>query len=73
MMLDSRYHMAWTTHLIVWLFLPAILLSGWWFPLAWLPVVGHYLDKVLDLLLGFCIYKALSRELRRYRDLVERS
>jgi hypothetical protein len=72
MLLDRRYAMAWTTHMVVWLFIPAILLSSWWFPLSYLPLVGHYLDKILDLLLAFCVYKALSRETRRYREIVDR-
>ena len=72
MFFDRRYAMAWTTHMIAWLFIPAILTSGWWFPLAWLPIIGTYLDKTLDLLLAFCVYKALSRELRRYREVVLR-
>jgi hypothetical protein len=71
MLLDRRYAMAWTTHLVVWLFVPAILLSGWWFPVAYFPILGPYLDKVLDLLLAFCVYKALSRETRRYREVLE--
>ena len=29
-----------------------------------------YLDKVFDLLLAFCIYKALGRELKRYREII---
>ncbi len=70
MLFDRHYAMAWTTHLIVWLFIPAILTSGWWFPLAWVPILGHYLDKVFDLLLAFCVYKALSRELWRYMEMV---
>ena len=74
MMLDRRYTVAWTTHLVVWLFIPAILTSGWWFPFAYLPFFGHPLDKLFDLLLAFGVYKALSRELHRYREiLVKRS
>src|SRR5688572_27725920 len=34
MFLDRRYTMAWTTHLVIWLFTPAILFSAWWFPFA---------------------------------------
>lgn len=56
--------------MVVWLCLPAIFLSALWFPLAWVPVVGGYADKLLDLLLAFCIYTALSRETRRYRETV---
>ena len=70
MLLDKRYVLAWTTHLVVWPSLFAILTSRWWFPIGWIPFVGGSLDKVLDLLLAFCAYKALSRELRRYREML---
>jgi hypothetical protein len=70
MLFDRRYTMAWTTYMVVWLFVPAILLSGWWFPLAYVPLIGSYLDKIFDLILAFCIYKALSREAHRYRQLL---
>lgn len=69
MLCDRRFHLAWNTHLIVWTCLAAIALSGWWFPPAYLFAVGTYFEKAVDLLLAFCIYKALSRELRRYRAL----
>src|SRR5205814_279994 len=42
---DRRYAMAWTTHLVVWLCVPAILTSGWWFPVSFIPFVGHFGDK----------------------------
>jgi hypothetical protein len=71
MLLDRRYGLAWTTHLVVWFFIPAILTSGWWFPLAYIPLLGVYLDKEFDLLLAFCVYKALSRELHRYKSIIE--
>ncbi len=70
MLLDRRFRMAWTTHLVVWPFLVLILLSHYWFPLAWILGVGTYFDKLVDLLLAFCIYKALSREARRYREML---
>jgi hypothetical protein len=69
MLFDNRYAQAWTTHLVVWLFIPAILTSRWWFLPAYIPFIGSFFDKALDLLLAFCVYKALSREARRYRDI----
>jgi hypothetical protein len=73
MLRDRRYAWAWTTHLVVWLFIPAILTSGLWFPLAWIYVIGPPLDKLFDLLLAFCVYKALSREARHYREMCGQS
>lgn len=68
MFLDIRYRVAWSTWLLVLLVVPLILTSGWWFPLAWAPVVGDYLDKAFDFVLAFILYKALGREARRYRE-----
>ena len=71
MLRDRRYALAWTTHLVVWVFLLAIFTSGWWlFPFAYIPWIGQYLDKLVDLLLAFGVYKALSREARRYREVI---
>jgi hypothetical protein len=71
MLLDKRYAQAWTTHLVVWLFVPAILTSRWWFPLSYVPFFGSFFDKALDLLMAFCVYKALSREARHYRQMLD--
>jgi hypothetical protein len=68
MLFDRRYHMAWATRLLVFLFLAAILTSGFWFPLAWDNVVGHVLDKLLDLLLACVLSLALFSETRRYKE-----
>ncbi len=70
MLLDRRYSVAWTTHLVFWVVVPAILTSGWWFPLAYLPFLGHPVDKLLDLFLAFGVYKALSREVHSYREAI---
>jgi hypothetical protein len=65
---NKRFPLAWTTHVAVWILIPAILTSGWWFPAAYFPYLGTFFDKAFDLLLGFCVYRALSREVRRYRE-----
>jgi hypothetical protein len=66
MFFDWRYRVALSTWIVVVLMVPMILFSDWWFPLAYLPWVGKYFDKVLDIALAFLAYKALSREARRY-------
>jgi hypothetical protein len=66
MFFDVHYHVGWSTRLTVLILLPVLLLSHWWLPPAWLPVVGWLFDKLVDLLLAFIIYKALSREAQRY-------
>lgn len=67
---DLRYRVRWFTWFIVLLFLPIILLSEWWFPPAWIPVIGGYLDKIMCVILAFVVYKALSREAKRYQATV---
>jgi hypothetical protein len=61
MLTDRRYHMAWITRVLVILFTLAILLSGFYFPLAWF-------DKVFDLLLASVLFLALYCETRRYKE-----
>jgi hypothetical protein len=69
MFFDVRYHVGWSARLIVLVLVPLILLSHWWLPLVGVPVVGPILDKVVSLFLAFVLYKALSREARRYMEL----
>ena len=66
MFFDVRYHVGWSTRLTVLVLLPLLLLSRFWLPLSWVPVAGPVFDKLVDLLLAFVIYKALSREAHRY-------
>jgi hypothetical protein len=66
MFFDWRYRVAVSTWVIVVLMVPLILFSDWWFPPAYLPFVGKYFDKVLDIFLTFIAYMVLSREARRY-------
>jgi hypothetical protein len=72
MFFDSRYYVTWSTRLVVFGLVPLILLSHFWFPLAWLPLLGSYLDKLLDLALAFLVYKTMSREAHRYREALAR-
>jgi hypothetical protein len=69
MFFDVRYHIAWSTRLTVLILLALILTSGLWSPLSWIPIVSGIIDKVVDLILAFCVYHALSREVRRYREI----
>lgn len=79
MIFDHRYQMAWTTRLVVIVFLPAILTAHWWmpvlffwFPLMWLDATAALCVSLVNLLLAFALYKALSREVRRYDERVRR-
>lgn len=68
MFLDHRYRVAWTTWLAVICIVPLILTSGWWFLPAHIPAIGDILEKAMDFALAFILYKALSREAKRYRE-----
>jgi len=68
MFLDRNYNVAWPTRLLILTLLMAVLTSQWWDPLAYLPFVGGVLDKLVDLLLAFAMFKALSNEARRYTE-----
>ena len=56
---------AWRTTLIL---VPAILLSHFWVPLAHVAWVGPIIDKLIDLILAFFLFKGLNRESTRYRQ-----
>ena len=67
MFLDSRYQVSWTARLVPFTALILMLLSGF-LPTNNIPIIGMLLEKVLDLVLAFMAYKALSREVHRYRE-----
>jgi hypothetical protein len=68
MYFDPRYRLSWLGRIVPAVLACAILLSGFWNPLAHLPVVGGLLDKLVDLVLAFVLFKVLSHEARRYRE-----
>jgi len=47
----------------------ALILTSWfWLPGSSVPIMGTLFDKALDLVLAFLLFKVLSREARRYRE-----
>lgn len=77
MVFDRRYRMAWTTRVVAIILLPAIILAHWWlpllffwFPLMWFAWTQELCINLVNLLLAFALYKALSREARRYAERV---
>ncbi len=66
MFFDMHYHVAWSTRILVLLFIPLIWTSELWFPPAWVPLVGVIFDKTFDIILAFLLYKVLAGEARRY-------
>jgi hypothetical protein len=68
MFFDVRYHVGWSTRLTVLVLVPLLFLWHWWVPLTGVWLFGPLLEKSVDLVLAFFIYKALSREAQRYRE-----
>jgi hypothetical protein len=72
MLLDLRYrpYLSWTACIGPPLLLTVILTSGYWLRL--LPfgslIADTPIDKFLDVILAFFLYKVLTREAQRYRD-----
>jgi hypothetical protein len=70
MFADYRYRMSWSAKVvplaaIVIALLSWLLISGIWF-------VGALTDRVIDLVLIVLVYKTMSRELQRYREMLAR-
>src|SRR5262249_30966539 len=66
MFFDVHYHVACTTRLLSLILIALIMTSQWWFPLVHVPIAGEVLDKTLDILLAFVLYRVLATEARRY-------
>ena len=63
--------MSWASRLGVIVVLGLIATSGFWDPLAWFPVVGPWIDKLVTLTLAFFLFKILARETQRYRTFLQ--
>jgi hypothetical protein len=72
MYLDPRYRLSWLGRLVPPVLVLLIVTSGWWVPGSSVPVFGTFfhplLDKGIDLLLAFVLFKVLGHEARRYRE-----
>ncbi len=66
MFFDLHYRVAWSTRLLTFVLLPAILLSNSWVLFPDIPVVRGIVVNVVDLVLMFVMFKALHREAVRY-------
>ena len=70
MFADHRYRISWIGKAIP---LAAVLVAVIsWLLISGIPLVGGLLDRVVDLTLIVLVYKAMSRELHRYRELLAR-
>jgi hypothetical protein len=70
MLTDYRYRMTWTGRTVLVVAIIVVVLS--WFMLSGLPFVGGLLDRAVLIVAVIATYKAMSRELVRYRDLMSR-
>ncbi len=68
MYFDPRYRLSWFGRLGPLAIAALILTSGFWMPGTGLPVVGLIVEKVVDLILAYILFKLLSHEARRYRE-----
>lgn len=68
MFVDPRYHLSWRTRFFAVGLAAMIFTSGFWVPFTSLPFVGSVLDKGLDLVLAFALFKLLGHEARHYRE-----
>ena len=71
MFVDPRYRLGWRMRVGGLVLVIAIFTSSLWIPgmvvmKDW--VIGTIVDKVVDLLLAWVLYKLLSREAQRYRE-----
>jgi len=70
MFLDARYrvfYMNWQTKAYPLLLLSLIVVSG--LTISYIPIVGPVLDRIAELVIAFLLYKVLSREAHRYKEI----
>jgi hypothetical protein len=70
MFADHRYRMSWTGKAVPLAAILAAVIS--WLLISGIPLVGGLFDRAVDLTLIVLVYKAMSRELGRYRELLSR-
>ncbi len=68
MFFDPRYHMWWGGRVFPPLLLFAFMTTGIWLPFDKVPGIGWLLQKAVELLLGFALFKLLGYEAQRYRS-----
>lgn len=63
---DYRYRMSWTGRIVPIVGIILAVIS--YFIVRMIPLVGWAIDSVIDIVLVVIVYKALSREVRRYHS-----
>ena len=69
MFVDPRYHLRWSARVLPLVVLAAILTSYYWVPGTTIPLLGSWINKTVDLILAFVLFKWLGHEARRYRQI----
>jgi hypothetical protein len=75
MLVDPRYHLTWLGRVAPLVVLILIWLSDWdklafLFPWNLIPILGYYVNKLFQIVLLFIIFKVLTKEVERYRQMV---
>ncbi len=68
MFVDPRYHLPWSARVLPLILLAAILTSYYWVPGTSITLIGTWINKAVDLVLAFLLFKWLGHEARRYRQ-----
>jgi len=73
MYVDPRYRLSWAGRGIPIALVVMFVFSGYWLKFATcglvdVPLLGWLLNKAVDLLIGYAVFKALSHEAHRYRE-----
>jgi hypothetical protein len=68
MFVDPRYRLSWFGRVVPIVLTAAIATSHWWVIGSSIPLFGSVLDKAVDLVLAFALFKVLGHEARRYRE-----
>lgn len=70
MLTDYRYRMSWTGRAVLVVAIIACILS--WFLLSGLWFIGGIIDRIVLILAAVITYKAMTREVARYQELMAR-
>jgi hypothetical protein len=68
MLVDPRYSLSWFGRIGPLCLLGAFVTTYWWVPLATVPVLGFFIEKPVQVVVGFLLFKVLAYEARRYRE-----
>ncbi len=68
MFVDPRYRLSLVGRIVPAVLVFGIITSYFWVPLTSIPWFGRLLEKAVDLVLAFLLFKVLTREARRYRE-----